>query len=219
MENRLNQIDGDDDSRVTTRPYLGSRQADDARYYPQRKTLFSELGGRLKIYDELLKSSAEIYRLENAPEHHRQYVANLLWNDGSLDVRDREYIQHKDDLVYFQGDTEDSWVHLFVSKILNCFGPAVEKIFRTEVQERELLGNTLSIELFEKRRFDAFVNFLFTLAVVASVMGPVMLLYFLRNRNGYIQNTTAMGCTAAFALLCATATNAKRHEVIAVTAA
>lgn len=92
-------------------------------------------------------------------------------------------------------------------------------MFRTEVQERKLRDNTLGVELFEKRRFDAFVNFLFTLAVVASVTGPVMLLYFLRNHNGYVQNATAMGCTTAFALLCATATNAKRHEVIAVTAA
>jgi hypothetical protein len=46
-----------------------------------------------------------------------------------------------------------------------------------------------------------------------------MLLYFLRNRDGYLQNTTAMICTTLFALLCATATNAKKHEVIAVTAA
>ena len=94
-----------------------------------------------------------------------------------------------------------------------------QNLFRTRVQQRKLINDTLGIELFEKRRFDAFVNFMFTLGVVASVTGPVMLLYFLRSQNGYIQNATAMGCTSAFALVCATATNAKRHEVIAVTAA
>jgi hypothetical protein len=77
----------------------------------------------------------------------------------------------------------------------------------------------LDIELFAKRRFDAFVNFSFTLIIVMLVTGPVMLLYFLRRRDGYLQNATAMICTALFALLCSTATRAKKHEVIAVTAA
>lgn len=94
-----------------------------------------------------------------------------------------------------------------------------QNLFRTETQERKLAGNTLSLELFAKRRFDAFVNFSFTLIIVILVMGPVMLLYFLRNRDGYLQNATAMICTASFALLCSTATKAKKHELIAVTAA
>lgn len=74
--------------------------------------------------DELLNSSAKIYRLEDASGHHRQYVANLIWNDGSLELPDREYIQHIDDLVCLQGETEDSWIHRFVSKFLNFFGSA-----------------------------------------------------------------------------------------------
>lgn len=74
--------------------------------------------------DDLLNSSAKIYRLEDASAYHRQYIANLLWNDGSLELPDREYIQHIDDLVCLQGDTEDSWVHRFVSRFLNFFGPA-----------------------------------------------------------------------------------------------
>jgi hypothetical protein len=76
------------------------------------------------LVDELLNSSAKIYRLGDASGYHRQYVANLLWNDGSLELPDREYIQHIDDLVCLQGDTEDSWVHRFVSNFLNYFGSA-----------------------------------------------------------------------------------------------
>lgn len=79
--------------------------------------------------------------------------------------------------------------------------------------------NTVNIELFARRRFDAFVNFSFTLIIVLLVTGPVMLLYFLRTHDGYLQNATAMICTALFALLCSSATKAKKHELIAVTAA
>jgi hypothetical protein len=72
--------------------------------------------------DQLLNGSAKIYHLEDASKVHRQSVANLLWNDGTLKEPDREYIQHLDDLICLQGDPEDSWVHKFVGWFLNYFG-------------------------------------------------------------------------------------------------
>ena len=50
IEHRLNIIDGNDESEAATKVYLASRQADDARDNPQRKTLFQELEAELKRY-------------------------------------------------------------------------------------------------------------------------------------------------------------------------
>lgn len=142
IEERLTKIDQDDYSRENTRRFLTSRTLDDAREDAERKALFHELAAELTIYgsysvmrnglgsgrdidfslDQLLNDSAKIYHLEDASAIHRQSVANLIWNDGSLALPDREYIQHIDDLVCLQGDTEDSWVHFFVSKCINYFG-------------------------------------------------------------------------------------------------
>ena len=77
----------------------------------------------------------------------------------------------------------------------------------------------MDLALYEKKRFDKFVNLLFTAIIVALIMGPVMVLYAIRNLNGYLQNATAVIFAATFAMLCATATNAKRQEIFAVTAA
>lgn len=79
----------------------------------------------MKVVDGLLERSAHLYQMEPAPNRHRQYVANVIWNDGRLRTPDREYIQHIDDLVYLNRDTESSWVHRFVSTLLNRTGSAV----------------------------------------------------------------------------------------------
>lgn len=97
----------------------------------------------------------------------------------------------------------------------DCF----QNLFRTRLQQRKLGNSKLKISLYEKTRFDTFVNILFTMVIVALIMGPVMVLYSLRNANGFLLNATAVVFTASFALLCSTATNAKRHEIFAVTAA
>jgi hypothetical protein len=91
--------------------------------------------------------------------------------------------------------------------------------FRTRLQQRKLGNTKLKISLYEKRRFNMFVNVLFTMIIVGLIMGPVMVLYSLRNANGFLLNATAIIFTASFALLCSTATNAKRQEIFAVTAA
>lgn len=61
--------------------------------------------------------------MDDASGYHRQHVANAVWNDGKLQLPDREYIQHIDDLLCLEGDAEDSWVHRFVSLFLSYFAP------------------------------------------------------------------------------------------------
>lgn len=77
----------------------------------------------------------------------------------------------------------------------------------------------MGIDLFEKRRYEPAVNFLFTAILVCLMTGPLLVLYAVRNLNGYVQILTAMACTMFIALLCATATRAKKHEIFGITAA
>jgi hypothetical protein len=60
---------------------------------------------------------------------------------------------------------------------------------------------------------------MFTMILVALILGPALLLYHLRNNDGYTQILIALAFTTAFAGLCSTATSAKRHEICAATAA
>ncbi|EXJ61643.1 hypothetical protein A1O7_02072 [Cladophialophora yegresii CBS 114405] len=219
MEAKLDWLDRDDARSPETQRYLSSRREDGLRKGSPRKALFQDIESQLEIYDSLLQRSAQIYQLEEAPNKHRQAVVNHIWSDGTLKERDREYIQHADDLVYLNADTEASWVHWFVGYLLYFTGPVLMNRFRTEVQRIKLRGDRMSISLYEKKRFNKFVNVLFTIIIVTLVMGPVMVLYTIRDANGYVRNATAVIFTASFALLCATATNAKRQEVFAVTAA
>lgn len=38
----------------------------------------------------------------------------MIWADAWLTPNDRDYIQHVDDLIIFEADTESSWVHRVV---------------------------------------------------------------------------------------------------------
>jgi len=88
------------------------------------------------------------------------------------------------------------------------------------MQIKKLKGaDHLKIVLYEARRLGKVVNVVFTIIIVGIVMGPVLILYRLREENGYLLNAMAVTFTAFFALLCSTATNAKRQEIFAVTAA
>jgi hypothetical protein len=91
--------------------------------------------------------------------------------------------------------------------------------FRSRTQHRKLNGGKLDLELFDKGRFDAFVAFIYTMILVCLIMGPVMILYRIREMDGYRQILVALAFASIFAGLCSSATSAKRHEVFAATAA
>ncbi|OCT49643.1 hypothetical protein CLCR_07483 [Cladophialophora carrionii] len=123
MEAKLDWLDRDDARSPETQRYLSSRREDDLRQGSPRRALFQDIESQLEIYDSLLKRSAQIYQLEEAPTKHRQAVVNHIWSDGTIKERDREYILHADDLVYLNADTEASWVHWFVGYLLYHTGP------------------------------------------------------------------------------------------------
>jgi len=75
------------------------------------------------------------------------------------------------------------------------------------------------LELFDKSRIDAFVAFLFTMVLVFLIMGPVTVLYKMRDSDGYQQLAIALASTTMFAGLVAIATSARRHEICGATAA
>jgi hypothetical protein len=91
-------------------------------------------------------------------------------------------------------------------------------VFRSDIQIRKTKGSPLHISLFAKSRFNKLVEYIFAFILIVLLMGPVYILYYIRHINGCVQNTAALAFTGAFALLCATATTAKRHEIFAVTA-
>lgn len=50
IEDRLNKLDAEDDSKQSTRCFLTSRVIDDARDGAERTKLFNELTSELKVY-------------------------------------------------------------------------------------------------------------------------------------------------------------------------
>ena len=63
-----------------------------------------ELRFLLMAADELLLRSAELYKLDQPVSKNRESVAHLIWADSKIFERDRQYIQHTDDLITLGGD-------------------------------------------------------------------------------------------------------------------
>ncbi|KAH0827199.1 hypothetical protein FOPE_00051 [Fonsecaea pedrosoi] len=212
MESRLDYQDMQDARSAKTRRYLSNRDGDDMRTPAVRRVLFQELDAQLKAYDDLLVRSATLYQWQRPCDEDRASIASLIHNDGSLANRDRSWIRKIDDLIVLGGEPNSSWVHGLVSHLFT-------RTSRSLVRNRKLEGSTIHIQLFERQRFNRVVGFLYTIAIAALIMGPVLVLYRLRHLDGYAQNSLAFAFTIAFALLCSTATAAKQHEIFAVTAA
>ncbi|OAL17983.1 hypothetical protein AYO22_11139 [Fonsecaea multimorphosa] len=198
MESRLDYQDMQDAASPGTRRYLSNRDGDDMRTPAVRKVLFQELDTQLKAYDDLLSRSAAMYQWQRPDEEDRASIANLIYNDGSLARRDRSWIRKIDDLIVLGGEQNSTWVHGL---------------------DRKLEGSAIHVQLYERKRFNRVVGFLYTIVIVALIMCPVLVLYRLRHLDGYAQNLLAFAFTIAFALLCSTATAAKQHEIFGVTAA
>ena len=75
------------------------------------------------------------------------------------------------------------------------------------------------MDLFERRRYEPFVNMLFTLIVSILLTLPIVALYAVRNESGYLQVGIAMFCTLLMAALSSLVTRAKKQEILAITAA
>ncbi|KAK4935172.1 hypothetical protein LTR10_023735 [Elasticomyces elasticus] len=223
LENLLGDLDLEDFKDDSARRALCCRQGDDGRSPPKRKLLFQELSRELELYDDLLKRSAEAHQYDVPSEKAREAMAGLIWNDAQLCHLDRSYIEHVDDLVAICSDKESGSIHGMLLDLARktCIGRSfIRFLLRGRTQRMKLQGaSVLHLELFDKRRFDGLVAFLFTMVLVISLMGPVMILYRIRSFDGYLQLVVALAFTTMFAGLCASATSAKRHEICAATAA
>ncbi|KIW84783.1 hypothetical protein Z517_00171 [Fonsecaea pedrosoi CBS 271.37] len=220
MESRLDYQDMQDARSAKTRRYLSNRDGDDMRTPAVRRVLFQELDAQLKAYDDLLVRSATLYQWQRPCDEDRASIVSLIHNDGSLANRDRSWIRKIDDLIVLGGEPNSSWVHGLVSHLFTWTSRSLVRcLLRNKVQNRKLEGSTIHVQLFERQRFNRVVGFLYTIAIAALIMGPVLVLYRLRHLDGYAQNSLAFAFTIAFALLCSTATAAKQHEIFAVTAA
>ena len=96
---------------------------------------------------------------------------------------------------------------------------AFQVFFQNRIQAAKTHQTKLRVVLYSKERFDRVVAAFFTMIVVCLIMGPVFILYLLRHRSGYVQNAVTLDFTTFFALVCATCTTARRHEIFAATAA
>ncbi|KAI1608497.1 hypothetical protein EDD36DRAFT_482906 [Exophiala viscosa] len=223
LEELLGDLDLEDFKDDATRRALCCRQGDDGRSPPKRKLLFQELSREMELYDDLLKRCADAHQYEVPSEKAREAMAGLIWNDAQLSHLDRSYIEHVDDLVAICSDKESGSIHGLLLDLARktCIGRSfIRFLLRGKTQKRKLRGaSVLHLELFDKRRFDGLVAFLFTMVVVVSLMGPIMILYRIRASNGYLQLAVALAFTTMFAGLCASATSARRHEICAATAA
>ncbi|KIX92742.1 uncharacterized protein Z520_11594 [Fonsecaea multimorphosa CBS 102226] len=221
MESRLDYQDMQDAASPGTRRYLSNRDGDDMRTPAVRKVLFQELDTQLKAYvDDLLSRSAAMYQWQRPDEEDRASIANLIYNDGSLARRDRSWIRKIDDLIVLGGEQNSTWVHGLVSHLFTWTSRSLVRcLLRSKIQDRKLEGSAIHVQLYERKRFNRVVGFLYTIVIVALIMCPVLVLYRLRHLDGYAQNLLAFAFTIAFALLCSTATAAKQHEIFGVTAA
>ncbi|KAK5325785.1 hypothetical protein LTR93_004005 [Exophiala xenobiotica] len=224
LEERLKDLDDMDfETDENSQRALCDREGDDSREPASRRDLFERLSYELQKYDDLLRRYAELQQFGAPSERDRESVAGLIWNDGHLCLPDRSYIRHADDLIALCSNKETSKMHGLLLDLVAKVGrgrPLFRYLLRNKLQQKKLAGETeLHLELFDKSRIDAFVAFLFTMVLVFLIMGPVTVLYKMRDSNGYQQLAIALASTTMFAGLVSIATSARRHEICGATAA
>lgn len=221
LENDLDRMDKVDYKKDPT--LLKSREKDDANT-GRRKRLLVEIGDKFKDYVQLLNAARDLATYHRPSS--RDYSSVKSYFDEEAPVCNSEsYIYYREDLVTLKPGRENAWLDAVVEKILQkCSCRIVRHLFCSadlcEKTDPKLSG----IILYSRRRIDSVVSLVITAMILVLLIVPV---YILWNLTRDVHSGQAIAIIIAVLLVSTLIfsaeltlfTRAKRHEVLAASAA
>jgi hypothetical protein len=149
-------------------------------------------------------------------------VQNWIWRSNPLDEVSRSWIRMKEDLVTLRPGREHAWLDAFIEHLLKWLDCSlVRYIFCSAETRQKGAGNEV---YFTRRRIDRLAAIIITLMLLILLIVPVVVLYRLVDSMGSRRTDalcigTLLIFTMAFSAVLSLFTRARRHEILAASAA
>ncbi|KAI4256673.1 MAG: hypothetical protein LQ352_001991 [Teloschistes flavicans] len=224
MESWLEKLDRSDERNGRTK-FLKTTMEDERRKDSElpkglpesRVSLMAKLEKKTLEYAELLLKAREMKAITQPSNRDYRSVLHFLEADGGhLYPAEMDFIYEKEDLVTLRPGSDHGWLDVLVERFLlycRC-KPLIESRAKTSAKE---------IHYYCRRRIASFTTLLITLAVLAVLVVPIWLLYKLSLAGTITTSPETIGVMLSFTLLFFVVllafTSAKRHEIIAASAA
>ncbi|KAF2454932.1 hypothetical protein BDY21DRAFT_416543 [Lineolata rhizophorae] len=201
---------------------LTTNNLDDSRTKP-RRDLFETIEKTFNEYVQLLTSAQTVMSFNKPSRADCGSVANHLSNRGQLVRREQKWIYQKEDLITLRSGRERAWLDTALEHLLkwiNC--GCIEYIFCSK-ESRQKSDDPNEV-YYDRSRILILVNTILTASILALLIVPVYILYHLIN-NVESENVYAiyigvlLVATLAFSADLVLFTSARRHEILASSAA
>ncbi|PVH82395.1 hypothetical protein DL98DRAFT_653150 [Cadophora sp. DSE1049] len=224
LEARLDRMDKLDAKRDQS--LLRSREKDDA-YGSRRKMLLEEIDVKFKDYASLLVIARDLASFNRPPARDFRSVKSYF--DSELPLCNAEsYIYRQEDIIALKPGREKAWLDTSVEKILQKLNSRFIRaryIFATPDLRAKADDKTRNLILYERTRIELLVSTINLGVIVALLVVPVYILWQLTAsaEEKAPPSSLVIGILAVFTVAFSGAlsafTRAKRHEILASSAA
>ncbi|KAH7348547.1 hypothetical protein BKA65DRAFT_605900 [Rhexocercosporidium sp. MPI-PUGE-AT-0058] len=222
LEARLDRIDRLDERR--DKSLLSSRQKDDA-YGSRRKMLLQEIDVKFKDYASLLVVARDLASFNRPPARDFRSVKSYF--DSQVPLCNIEsYIYRQEDIIALKPGREKAWLDTSVEKILQMLNSRITRyIFSTPDLRAKADDQTKNLILYKHTRIALLISAINLGVIVALLVLPVYLLWQLTASAEQKAPPASLiiGILAVFTVAFSGAlsvfTRAKRHEILASSAA
>ncbi|KAK5046920.1 hypothetical protein LTR84_007274 [Exophiala bonariae] len=225
LEIELEELDCSDEAEDPRR--LQTRRDYDAEHMRERVQLLKRIERKWLEYSNLLAAAQKLTKFNKPTEG--EYVSVRNWIEGQNGVldEDAEFVYQKEDLITLRPGREYAWLDAGVERFLRSFDCRfIRWLFQSGETRRKTDGSGHEV-YFTRNRIEQFVLLIITFIILVLLVVPIYVLYQLSDENEDDANSgrdfqcigVLLVSTFAFSACISLFTKARRHEILAASAA
>ncbi|KAF2681051.1 hypothetical protein K458DRAFT_85685 [Lentithecium fluviatile CBS 122367] len=219
LEERLNELDEEDDQDPTRNHRIRSLRRDQADTESTRMAIINEIDAKLKHYDDLLERELRSGNLQKPTKRNYRSLVNYLWNRAPIVRSEMTFLKHRDDFVMLteqcESPLERTLDHLICSVPFAWF----KRLFSSEAQRNKIDKTKDShTTLTSTERVEQLARFIASILAILLIGIP---LYVLASGcfTDKTKITTLLVALVFFPVAIQIAARPKNHDLFTATAA
>ncbi|KAG8528615.1 uncharacterized protein KY384_006302 [Bacidia gigantensis] len=219
------QDKAEDNERYIKSHFEDANRENRPEAWPESRTeLLVRLEAKVKEYADLLLKAQQLKSLDQPSRRDYKSVLHFMENDGGpLYTKEAGFIYNREDLVTLRPGRDHAWLDGILERTLKALRSRPIIVVLTSEQETREKSDEEVIHYYDRDRISICVTLILTIMILALLVVPVWILYRLCVAGTIATSPNTLCVIAIFTLLCtailACFTKAKRHEIVAASAA
>ncbi|KAJ9603890.1 hypothetical protein H2200_011412 [Cladophialophora chaetospira] len=230
LEHELGRMDANENRKAMVNPEgantLTMRRAHGKDHMKPRADLMQKIEEKWLEYSQLLSAAKDMVALNKPTNCEYNSVSWWMNSEQPLESEDAQWILHKEDVVTLRPGREHAWLDAMVETLLRKLPlPFIRNLFRSEETRLKMAGCDDEIAYYTRERISYVVNTIMILVILVLLVVPVYILFHVTDNEADSPRTEGICVgvllisTLAFSAAVSLFSRAKRHEVLAASAA